>query len=412
MRRLSVLGLLAVISCQSTTIEDGDSMFRRGNYPQAMEIYSDLATEAPSGELDQRMERTRYFLMEQGVRDLLHLGRSEDALEVIDYLEGVAPEDRMQTIADLRGRTLRQIGRRHYDLGFAYYEATQIEAAAREYVLCLSWDPENQDAKTNLARCEQWLTTRDRIAEDYYFQGMDHLRADQDLRARTAFMHAATLLGDDDSQAAERLTNLTTSLAEESREKSYLFMEAGLTGQAWVAAQDAVYLAPDDPRNQELANHLADMVLSNAYLVAADVARRGGETMAADEFLEKTRQLGVVEHGERIRTVTELNQDRKNSDHYARARAYELDNQMVHARDRYQQILDDEGGFGWRDVEQRLTAISARLADAKQKMTAAQVARNAGDIDGYVSGLQEVLRLSVDFPDAMEQYRAHLAEKE
>jgi tetratricopeptide (TPR) repeat protein len=412
MRRLSVLGLLAVISCQMTTIEDGDSMFRRGNYPQALEIYSNLASEAPSGELDQRLERTRYFMIEQGVRDLLHLDRSEDALEVLDHLEAVAPEDRLPVLASLRSRTLRQIGRRHYDLGFALYEATQIEAAAREYVLCLSWDPANEGARTNLARCEQWLTTRDRIAEDYYFQGMDHLRADQDLRARTAFMHAATLLDDDDSQAAERLKSLTVSLAEESREKSYLYMEAGLAGQAWVAAQDAIYLAPKDPRNQELANHLADLMLSDAYLVAADVARRGGETGAADEFLDKVRELGVVEHSERIRTVSELNQDRKNSDHYARARAYELDNQMVHARDRYQQILDDEGGFGWRDVEQRLTAISARLTDAEQKMTAAQVARGAGDMDGYAKGLQEVLRLSVDFPEAMEQYRAYLAEQE
>jgi len=412
MRRLSVLGLLAVISCQATTIEDGDSMFRRGNYPQALQVYSDLAAESPSRELDRRVERTRYFLMEQGVRNLLHLDRSEDALEILDYIEGVAPVDRVEVVAGLRARTLKQIGRRHYDLGFEYYEATLIEAAAREYVLCLSWDPENEAAKTSLARCEQWLATREILAEDYYFQGMEHLRKDQDLRARTSFMHAATLLEDDDSQAAERLANLTASLAEESREKSLLYMEAGLTGQAWVAAQDAVYLAPDDPRNQELAKHLADTVLSNAYLVAADVARRGGETSAADEFLQKTRELGVVQHRERIRTVAELNQDRKNSDHYARARAYELDNQMVHARDRYQEILDDEGGFGWRDVEQRLTAISARLTDAEQKMTAAQVARNAGDIDGYVKGLQEVLRLSVDFPDAMEQYRAYLAGKE
>ena len=387
-------------------------MFRRGNYPQALEIYSNLASEAPSGELEQRLDRTRYFMMEQGVRDLLHLGRSEDALEVIDHLEGLAPEDRLPVVADLRSRTLKQIGRRHYELGFQLYEATEIEAAAREYVLCLSWDPNNQDAKTNLAICEQWLTTRDRIAEDYYFQGMDHLRADQDLRARTAFMHAASLLGDEDSQAAERLTNLTASLAEESREKSYLYMEAGLVGQAWVAAQDAIYLAPKDSRNQELANHLADMMLSDAYLVAADVARRGGETSAADEFLAKTRELGVVEHSERIRSVAELTQDRKNSDHYARARAYELDSQMVSARDRYQQILEDEGGFGWRDVEQRLTAISARLVDAEQKMAAAQLARSAGDMDGYAKGLQEVLRLSTDFPEALEQYHAYLATQE
>lgn len=275
MRRLSMLGLFAVISCQVTTIEDGDSMFRRGNYPQALEIYSDLASEEPSEELHGRMERTSYFLLEQGVRDLLHLEQAEDALEVLDAIEKSAPADRQDVVAALRLRTMHQIGRRHFNLGFDFYEATDIDAAAREYTLCLSWDPENTEAKINLAKCEEWIATRQRIGDNYYFEGMDSLRSDQDLRARTAFMHAASLLGDD-SRAAERLHNLTASLAEQNREKSLLYMSAGLTGQAWVTAQDALFLAPQDARNLELTEHLANVVLGNAYLLEADIAQQIG----------------------------------------------------------------------------------------------------------------------------------------
>jgi hypothetical protein len=408
MQRLSVLGLLAVISCQMTTIEDGDSMFRRGNYPQALEIYSHLESDTPSSELQGRIDRTRYFMLEQGVRDLLHLGRPEDALEILDHLEGVAPSDRMEIVDNLRGRTLRQIGRRHYDLGFDYYEATNVEAAAQEYTLCLSWDPTNEGARINLAKCEEWLRTRERIGDDYYFVAMDHLRADEDLRARTAFMHASSLLGED-SRAEERLQNLTATLAEQSREKSLLYISAGLTGQAWVAAQDALYLAPQDERNQELAEHLAAVVKSDSYLLAADVASRGGETSAADDFLARTRALGVEEHSSRISSIAERNQDRKHDERYARGRAYELDSQMVHARGVYNEILAEEGGINWNDIEQRLEAIGDRLAEAERLMNAGLAAHQAGDESTYATRLQEVLRLSVDYPGALTAYRALLA---
>lgn len=410
MRRLSVLGLLAVISCQMTTVEDGDSMFRRGNYPQALEIYAQLDSDSPSSDLQARISRTRYFMLEQGVRDLLHLERPEDALELLDHLETIAPADRIKVVDGLRVRTLRQIGRRHYDLGFEYYEATNVEEAAREYTLCLSWDPAHEGARTNLAKCEEWLKMRERIGDDYYFVAMDHLRADEDLRARTAFMHASSLLGED-SRAEERLRNLTASLAEQSREKSELYIGAGLTGQAWVAAQDALYLAPDDPRNQELAEHLAAVVSSDSFLLAADVASRGGQTAHADEFLARTRALGVQEHATRIEEITELNQDRKNDARYARGRAYELDSQMVHAQEVYAAILKDEVGIGWQDIESRLTAIGTRLAEAERLMNAGLAAHQAGDDTTYAARLQEVLRLSVDYPGAMTAYRALLAEQ-
>jgi len=391
-----------------TTVEDGDSMFRRGNYPQALEIYWDLASEEPTAELQSRIDRTRYFMVEQGVRDLLHLSRAEDALEVIDHLEGIAPADRLDVVDELRARTLRQIGRRHFDLAFDFFEATDVESAAREYTLGLSWDPGNEEAKQGLADCEEWLATRQRIGDNYYFDAMDHLRSDQDLRARTAFMHAADLLGED-SRADERLKNLTASLAEESREKSLFFMNSGLTGQAWVAAQDALYLAPDDERNLELAEHLTALMLGNSYLLIADVARRGGATAAADEYLEKTRQLAVSEHAGRISDIAEGNQDRKNMDRYARARAYELDSQMVHASEVYAQILEDEGGIEWRDIKDRLNALNARLAEAERLMNAGVAAHQAGDDTTYAKRLQEVLRLSVDYPGALEAYRSLLA---
>jgi tetratricopeptide (TPR) repeat protein len=411
MRRLSLLGLLAALSCQTVSVEDGDSMFRRGNYPQALAIYSELAVGSSDAELQQRVERTRYFMLEQGVRDLLHLDRPEDALEVLDYIDGMAPPDRLGVLADLRTRSERQVGRQHLADGFDLYESNDVAAAAHQYVACLVWDPDNEEAEESLQDCERWLSTRQRIGEDYYFRGMDFLRGHQDLRARTSFMHAANLLGED-SRARERLAHLTISLAEESRDKSKLYLEAGLIGQAWSAAQDALYLAPQDDGNLELAAEIRARLLGESYLLIADIARRGGKTADSEEYLQLARDLSVEEQQARIAKIAEMNQDRRNRDRYARARAYEMDSQMFHARMIYEEILSDEGGFGWLDIEQRVADIGERLAEADRQMAAALVAKGAGDTATYLARLQDVLRLSVDYPDAMAEYRALLAERE
>lgn len=405
MRVLSSLTLLTLCACQAPTLEDGDSQFRRGNYRQAQEIYGNLAERAPSAELEARLARVQYFVAEQGIRDLLALNYGETALEALDSLEEWAPADRREVLQGLRQRTHRLIGRLYYERGYKFDEANEDELAAEAYARCLIWDPEHAEARVALKETEDWVATRRRIGEDYYFEGMDHLRADDGLRARTSFMHSASLLGTD-SRAAERLENLTDALAEDRRRECRLLIEAGFTGQAWAAAADALMLAPKDERNLELASFLHDRVLGDGYLMTADVAQRGGQLEAAELYLEKARKLAMVEHHDGIESLTLKVQDRRNQVRYARARAYELDHQMVRARELYLEILDDEGGFGWLDVEERERAISARLAEAEAAWAAAQAALAEGDEEEYRRRLEEVLRLAVDFPGAMEAHES------
>lgn len=404
MRRLTVLALAttAAVSCAAPSLEDGDRQFTMGNYHAALEIYEGMA----DGERDpRRIERTRYFLLEQGTRELLHLDRPEDARAMLVYLAEFAPADRRSEIESLYARSEKQTAQRHYELGYEYNEGNEPVLAAQELRRALNWNPEHPEATELLAKMEHWIATQQRIGEDYYFNGMDHLRAHEDLRARTSFMHAANLLGED-SFAQGRLEDLTLGLAEESRALGRMYLDAGLVGPAWVAILDSLHLDPTNAQTRDLVKVVEARLESEATLMSVDVAVRGGATEAADALLAKARTLGVVEHADRIAALATSNQDEKNSLRYNRARAYELDNQMVHALALYLAIQKDEAGFAWEDVNLRISALQGRLAQAEQAYQRALAAEREGDQAGYEAALREAVRLAVDFEDVHARFLA------
>lgn len=402
MRRCSVLVLATALSCQAAILEDGDVQFRMANYRKALEIYTSM----PASQQDpQRIERTRYFVLEQGVRQLLHLDRPEDATVALDMMEPLAPADRVGEVQDLRDRARLQIGHRHYQVAYDLNEANQPAAAAQSLRLALSYDPEHQEALDLLAKTEHWLATQERIGQDFYFEGMDHLRATHDLRARTSFMHAANLLGEQ-SLASTRLHDVTVSLAEESRTLGRMYLDAGLTGPAWATILDSLHLDPSHPDTLDLVRAIEDRVESEALLQSADIATRGGATAAADLLLQRAGALGVLDHAKQLMALAEANQDEKNRTRYARARAYELDTQMVHALELYNAILDDEAGFGWEDVELRIDSIEQRLGQAELAYRRALEAQEAGDDEAYAEALIETVQLAVDYADAHARFMA------
>jgi sirohydrochlorin ferrochelatase len=151
---------------------------------------------------------------------------------------------------------------------------------------------------------------------------------------------------------------------------------------------------------------IRDRVKREALMTGAEVAVRGGRTEIGDEILREILELELAGSDPRIVDLAERNQDAKNSSRYNRARAYELDRQLVSAAALYQSILDDEAGFGWEDVELRLSTISGRLAEAAAAYARAMDAEQAGDEEGYRAALAETVQASVDYADALARLRA------
>ena len=116
-------------------------------------------------------------------------------------------------------------------------------------------------------------------------------------------------------------------------------------------------------------------------------------------LIDKKWEQSIAQTGEK-------NQDEKNRTRYARARAYELDTQMVHSLELYRAILADEGGFGWEDVELRIDSLEQRLRQAEAAYGRAIAAEQAGDDAAYAAALVETVHLAVDYEDAHARFLA------
>ena len=403
---LAPLALVAASlgACSSpSAVEEGDALFRVGRYQQALLSYERVGDADDQSEVGQRIRRTRYFVLEDAARDLLHEDRPEDATLVLDAIESV-PADREAEVDALRSRARLRMARHAAEDALAALEDERPEDALVAATRALSLDPELEQAAALRARAQREILTDAAAAEAAYLAGLEELQAGLELRARAAFS-AALRRAPDDARAATRLEAVTRDLASEMRTMGRLHMQAGELGQAWVALNDAIRLDPDDEQGASLLETLDTRIRAEALLSSADIAVRGGHVDAADAILEELSVVAPDYAANRAAQVAERSRDERNRGDYARARAFELDNQAIRALGLYASILTRESEYGWEDVELRATALERRIGEAATAYDQALTAQRAGDAEAYRTHLEQVLQLAADYGDAMRRYR-------
>jgi hypothetical protein len=407
-RRLLGPGFAALLlgtACQSHAIARGDAAFRRGDYLGAWHAYMAAGDPAADERLAARLARTRWFLIEDGLRTLLSSGHEKEALALIPQLAAAAPPDRAPELDRLAQRGRDLVGMHHTRRAEGLIEAGESEEALRELALALSWNPEDELA-ANLFEMTDARLRRDRqLGDEFYFEGMDHLRHGSDLRARTSFHHAATLLGPD-SRADARFVGLTADLAAASRAEARTFLDADMLGPAFFSIRSAERLEPEHPETLALVERLQAKVSSENALLAGDLAIRGGRQALVEELLAELRGWDVAAHRDERLELERRGEELALDLDYRRARALELDEQVVRAAATYRGILERGRGFGWADSELRLAQLEERIALAAASYAAALRAEADGDLDAYAAALAETVRAAGDYEDALARFAA------
>jgi len=397
---LTALTLCA--ACQTSSLERGDAAFRRGDYLGAYHAYEQGGDPATDEILAARLARTRWFLIEDGLRELLASDREEQALAVLPQVISAAPLDRVEKTVEIEARARDQLGSRHTRRAEDLLEANESDAAIRELMLALSWNPEDDLAANLLAMTADRIEREAHLGEEFYFEGMDHLRHGFDVRARTSFHHAAELHGPD-SRAQHRFEGLTEDLAAASRAEARTLLDADLLGPAFFAIRSADRLEPEHPETEELISRLQARVSSENALLAGDLAIRGKRTALALEILTEIEQWGVSAHRDDARELARRNEDLTLDLDYRYGRALELDEQVVRAAEVYASMLERGQGFGWADVELRVSRLQERIQLAAASFKAALAAEQAGDATAYRARLEETVRAASDYADAIDR---------
>jgi hypothetical protein len=397
---LAALALCA--ACQNRALERGDAAFRRGDYLGAWHQYEAAGDPEEDAVVAARLARTRWFLTEDVLRKLLSSGLEEQALALLPLVAEDAPPDRVAVLVELEARGRSQLGSRHTRRAEDLLEASEVEAAIRELTLALSWNPQDDLAANLLAMTTERLEREGHLGEDFYFEGMDHLRHGYDVRARTSFHHAAELLGPE-SRAQQRFEGLTQDLAATSRAEGHALLDADLLGPAFFAIRSADRLEPEHPDTIALIERLQARVGSENALLAGDLAIRGKRTELAQEILAEIAAWDVPAHRTELNELAHRNDDLALDLDYRYGRAFELDEQVVRAAAIYRSILERGKGFGWADTELRLARLEERIARATEAYDAALRAEAAGDAEGYRTRLEETVRAASDFSDALHR---------
>ncbi len=409
---LPASGLLVLfgVSCASSPANDGDAAFRRGDYRQALAIYEEQGDADDDSAVGRRIRRAQHFVLEDSARRLLGQDRPEDAQQVLTAMESQGiPADRVDKVEDLYLRSLNRLAIAAAEDAQEAIEDGDPETALVLAQRALALDPNVRLAAATLEHAENQIRYDSEGAEEAYLAGMEQLRLGYEARARTAFV-SALRMAPDDARTALRLEAVTLDLAEEARTLGRLYRKADRLGQAWVIYRDAVHLEPDNEEGKEQLADLERQLIALSLLDEADLAARGGRTELVVLILAELEALGVdMDETPRAREVATRARETRNRQDYIRARAYELDDQAIHALGRFQAILEREKDTGWEDVELRSAALERRIGEAATVFNDALAAQRAGDMDAYRKGIEKVVRLAADYGDAMNRYAALIA---
>lgn len=397
MRKLPLL-LLGLVSCQSPLLETGDIYFRQQSYAQAFNEYMQLDASHPM--VQQRIEVTRYFLAEDAVRMLSNSGNADEALMLLEKIQPLAPINRHDTLVGLAQRCRNHIAARHFDLALEFNDIGDKKNAIRELLIALTWRDDYAPAIERLTIIAAREEMRNALGEENYVEAIGHLEDGHDVRARTAFMHASHLLTDP-QLANNRLNAISKTLAEEAIRQAQIYLDAQQSGMAWAAIQDAIHLGIDDPAALVMAERLDNSLYSQAYLIAADIQVRAGNHNVANESINKAASFSVVEHTADLIEIRNRNTDLHQQQLYLQARAYELDSQLSRANELYSQIYLASSEYGYKDTQQRLTYTNNRLVEAEMYYQQAVAAAENGDVTGHKEMLRSVLKLAIDYKDAL-----------
>ena len=396
---------LCLFACQQIQppvhpFAEGDAAFLRGDFSAAISAYQDIVGEADARKGRIAIAQERSLL--EAARKELHMNHPHQALALLDVIE---VSDRHGALAeDLRTRSHSRAAHLLVRVGMEYLQNHAYGAAEMSFSEALVWDETSSDASDGLLSVEQKAQDRRDQGQALFYSGLNQLESGKEIQALTSLQHAAFFMGEGD-RSESLLRQLSADLAQESRRLAQVYFEGGRIGLAWITLKDADRLAPGNAEVQQQLQSLSEALTAEQKLRDADLHVRAARSEEATALLEEILALTGSRHQKDVASLKDrLVQEEAGLD-YARARAFEMDHQVVRASDLYQRIILATEGFGFEDVKLRQSRLQLRIQQAEQFYTEAVAAEEAGDLATARKKYGEAVRQAGDYPNALQKFR-------
>ena len=397
---------LSLFACQQiqqsvNPFAKGDAAFHRGDFSGAVAAYQNILGDADTKASRIAIAQERSLL--EAARNELHLDNPHQALALLDAIQ---VSERHRTLAqDIRARSHARVANLLVRAGMENLQDHAFVAAEKSFTEALVWDENSADAKEGLVSVAQKAQDRRDQGQSLLFSGLSQLESGKEIQALTSLQHAAFFMGEGD-RSEDLLRQLSEDLAQESRSLAQVYLEGGRIGLAWITLKDADRLMPGNPAVQQQLQSLMEALTAKQKLRDADLHVRAVRSNEATALFDEILALTGSQHQKDVADLKDRLVEKESGLDYTRARAFELDHQVVRASDLYQGILSATKGFGFEDVQLRQSRLQARIQQAEVFYAEAVAAEEAGDLAMARKKYGEAVRQAGDYSDAFQRFRA------
>lgn len=400
---LVLVGGFASACSTATHVSRGDDLMQRGAFREA-EVEYLMAADADPGdaEIAAKIRQARVSGLFQKAQRLHFAGELMTANELFHEIARLAPES--ESARDWLKKSERDISRNLAQQGKDHLGLREYEAAIVAFEKALEYDPDNEDARSALARAKTILKWRSEKGMELWKTGLlEGTQGHPEIAA--TFVENSLDLVKDQPNAEEYLADLRTQMGEQ---RYRLAADLEASGQ-WHGAAHQYRSAKTLRADVKDIDSSIDKM--DGEVKADDKVRLGRLALAKERFALATKLFeqakSLTKNAENVAAIdaflAEVSEKRSAS-LYRDARDLEMQGLIEEAIEAYRSLDKEFVAYG--DARERVDRLQSRvLAPAKEAYDKALEKEKEGDLAGARALLKNVLFLHPFFRDARARLR-------
>ncbi len=417
---LSLIGLLALCSCStSSVIVESRDFERRGYYQLAFEVLDhEYTRQQQAGSVAPALEaehaRLRLEAMRDRAQSLIFREREEEALELLAELEAQSPG--FHGVQELFDHAHHKQAKRLVLRGDRLLSERDFQQAMKLYIESQRIVEDFEPASAGMLRVKDELARMDAVAQRQFIQAV---RKFPEFRHIEVAWHAAAVLKNTPDPEDERRSN-ATRLGEDARiERARATQAEAMAcerenkfGAALVLYRQAKKLGPELEDVQESIERMQSELDALGLIESAQLTMRTGDFEQARKILDEAFEQSVLSRG----AISELmiqNRKLEGESAYRRGRDFEVMGKKAEALAAFE-ALAEKWPDGLEDEAARIDALRVDIEGAKSEWQAAVDAEAAGQLEKAIDHYGNAERFYEQWRDGeaqIERLKKAIAER-
>ncbi len=409
-RCLLLAGFLVMGACRAPKEEEGPSiawLIRHGRYAEALERAEKDANDNPGDEVAQTVYRDARvaYVLELG-REAVFAGAPEEGLSYFEEALALAPDNAV--VRSWVDKTRLQLAVEWMDRASEFNASEQLNDAEQAYEKVLEYVPDHQEASFGLSRILLLKNYRAGQSRSYFVEGIEAFRQFLLPQSRRDF-HVSYDYDETNVRAGERRAEVEKLLAEERIAEARALEEQGLYHAARNEYRLALVADPGNETARDGLDHMDRETRADRLLSEADMHVRRGELERAEELIEQGVQLTEDQTDRTGALNAEIEEARLRS-LYDEARALERDFLYPEAVEAYDRLLAEVEFY--EDTLARRETILEFIALAEEYYAKALEAPTDKEAAEYLRQIRVFWPEYRDVEQRLAEIEARLAEKD